>query len=322
MVCASRRDLRLLVLLGALGGAFPACHAAMPFGPRSSEGDVGTGSDRGVNDSVVVKPGTWVPIPAGTFMMGSPASEACRETDEDRHQVTLTRSFEIQSTEVTQAQFESLMGYNPSNFKACGSDCPVERINWHEAVAYCNALSSLNGHSPCYTCNGSGTSVTCDVAPVYAGANIYSCPGYRLPTEAEWEYAYRAGTQTAYYSGVNDKKVCSECKSDEHLDPIAWYCGNSGSTTHPVGQKQPNAWHLYDMAGNVWEWCHDWFAGSLGTGAVSDPWGVASGTRRVLRGGSWSTSPNSTRTADRGFSLPTARAPGHGFRCSRGLELP
>ena len=275
------------------------------------------GADQAVSDSAVVQLGTWVTIPAGTFMMGSPTDEPCRiSTREDLHQVTLTRDFEIESTEVTQGQFEALLGYNPSSFKNCGTICPVEMVNWHEAVAYCNALSAQATLTPCYTCTGSGTSVTCDVAPAYAGANIYTCPGYRLPTEAEWEYAYRAGTQTAYYSGVNDPAAC-KCEGDANLKPIAWYCGNAGSTTHPVGQKQANAWHLYDMAGNVLEWCHDSYKASLGTGAVSDPWGLASGSTRVLRGGSYSTSAVSARAANRYNSTPTIRYFHYGFRCSR-----
>ena len=266
----------------------------------------------------MLRSATWVTIPAGTFTMGSPGNGSCRYSDEDQHHVTLTRSFEIQATEVTQRQFEALMGYNPSTFKNCGANCPVETVNWHEAVAYCNALSAQAALAPCYTCNAGGASVTCDVASAYAGANIYACPGYRLPTDAEWEYAYRAGTQKAYYRGDNDPSACGCSPPDTNLSAIAWYCANSGETPHPVGQKQGNKWHLYDMAGNVSEWCHDWYAHRLGNGAVSDPWGLPSARYRVLRGGSWSFEADFARAADRDDAEPTSRFNDIGFRCVRG----
>ena len=146
----------------------------------------------------------------------------------------------------------------------------------------------------------------------------YACPGYRLPTDAEWEYAYRAGTETAYYSGENDPAACS-CEGDAKLDPIAWYCDNAGSKTHPVGRKPPNAWNLYDMAGNVWEWSHDWYQSSLGTAAVTAPWGPASGSSRVVRGGAWYGDAHYARAAFRSRLRPAGRDNDHGFRCSRGL---
>ena len=251
-------------------------------------------------------------------MMGSPADEPCRGSDEELHQVTLTRAFAIQSTEVTQGQFEALMGYNPSEFKSCGTDCPVETVNWHEAVAYCNALSAQATLTPCYACSGTDEHVTCDVAPAYAGANISTCPGYRLPTEAEWEYAYRAGTQTAYYIGDIDPAAC-KCQPDANVKLSTWYCGNQNATTRPVGLKQENAWHLHDMAGNVWEWCHDGYTASLGTEAISDPWGIPNPSSRVLRGGSWAYHASHTRAANRSGYAPTERRKTLGFRCSRGL---
>ena len=264
-------------------------------------------------DQAVV-PGTWVTINAGTFQMGSPSSEICRSNDETQHQVTLTHKFEIQSTEVTQAQFTSLMGYNPSNFSSCGGTCPLEKVNWYEAAAYANALSAQVGKAKCYKCTGSGKSVSCTEATAYAGKKVYTCPGYRLPTEAEWEFAYRAGTSTAFYNGG----ITSCSSKDANLEKIGWYYQNSSSTTHPVGQKTPNTWGLYDMAGNVWEWCHDWY-GSYPSSSVSDPVGPT-GSSRVLRGGSRDRDPNNVRAANRDYYSPAGRLNDIGFRCTRTIK--
>jgi formylglycine-generating enzyme required for sulfatase activity len=273
--------------------------------------------DQQANDGGVV-PETWVTIAKGTFTMGSPTNEPCRDTDEARHKVTLTHGFELQSTEVTQAQFQSLMGYNPSQFPTSGEDCPVENVSWHEAAAYCNARSHEAGRTKCYTCSGSGATVTCQEAAAYSGQNVHNCPGYRFPTEAEWEYAYRAGTTTAYYSGANDGTTCYTCSTvDANADKIGWYCGNLSTKTQPIKRKQPNGWGLFDMAGNVWEWCHDWYQTDLGSGPAIDPWGAASGFSRVLRGASWFTYAASMRAADRNSSTPLFRSQTIGFRCCR-----
>ena len=279
----------------------------------------GCAADESCNASgqcVTAVVGEFVTIQPGSFQMGSPESEAGRSSAEVQHMVTLTGSFAMLSTEVTQGEFESLMGYNPSSFTECGADCPVEAVSWYEAAAYCNALSGDEGFASCYTCTGTGVDVSCEPAAGYA--TPYDCPGYRLPTEAEWEYAARAGTITATYNGALDDAhlVCEQ--PNDVLDSIAWFCGNSGDTPHPMATRTPNSWGLYDMLGNVWEWCHDWYA-DYPTDSVTDPWGGATGSGRVLRGGSWSARAGSARAASRGWHDPGGRGV-FGFRPVRSLE--
>jgi len=274
--------------------------------------------DLPIPDQGGVVPATWVTIKAGSFLMGSPdgtgaqPKELCRKSDETQHQVTLTNNFEIQSTEVTQDQFFWVMGYKPSHFSTCGGTCPVEQVNWYEAAAYCNELSKKKGLTACYTCTGSGSTITCQESSAYSGQKMYTCPGYRLPAEAEWEYAYRAGTTTAFYNGG-----ITNCTIDPNADKIGWHKGNSSSTTHPVGQKTANAWGLFDMAGNVWEWCHDLGLFNYGTSAVTDPWGSTSGFNRVTQGGSWYDDPKYMRAAGRSTFTATNKYNHIGFRCAR-----
>jgi sulfatase modifying factor 1 len=256
----------------------------------------------------------WCRVPPGCFWMGSPKDEPCRILNEDRHPVTLTHGFEIKTTEVTQPQFETLMGYYPS---VCES-CPAEAVSWHEAAAYCNALSAKQNLAQCYVCSGSGETVSCSEDPRYNGPAVHACPGYRLPTEAEWEYACRAGATTAYPNGPNDPEACSTCEvKDENADAIAWYCANAYGFSKAVGVKQPNGWGLFDMAGNVWEWCHDWYQESLGAAPETDPRGPAAGEKRVVRGGAYSKYSQTVRAAIREFRPPAQRYPDVGFRCIR-----
>mgnify|MGYP000648623045 CR=1 FL=1 len=249
-------------------------------------------------------PEGWVSIPAGTFTMGSPPSDNLAVFIEfPAHEVTLTRAFALQSTEVTQSQWESLMGNNPSSFGGC-PDCPVEEVNWYEALSYCNALSEADGYESCYSLSGCSNSPGLDMECSNVEWVGLDCTGYRLPTEAEWEYAYRAGTTTRWYCG--DDQSC--------VDSIGWY----GSNIHAVAQKTPNVWGLYDMAGNVWERCHDSWQSSLGSTAVTDPMGSGT-TSRGLRGGAWGRTPYHMRAALRADNPPTYRYKNIGFRCARSL---
>ena len=219
----------------------------------------------------------FVLIPAGTFTMGSPSGELGRFSDESpQRRVTISRSFYIQTTEVTQGQWKRVMGNNPSNFSSCGDDCPVENVNWNDIQGFIIRLNRQEGTDK-----------------------------YRLPTEAEWEYAARAGTTKRFHSGDND----------DDLSRAGW-CGNSGSKTHPVGQKAPNAWGLYDMHGNVWEWLQDW-KGDYPSGSVTDPTGPLSGSYRVNRGGSWNNDAKSCRSANRNGYTPDFRNYRLGFRIAR-----
>ena len=218
---------------------------------------------------------SFVTIPAGTFMRG----DANGENNETPHQVTLTKCFELGVYEVTQEQYEQVMDSNPSHYK--GAQNPVENMRWDDAVEFCRKLSEL---------------------PAEQSAGYV----HRLPTEAEWEYACRAGTDTAYSFGD------SESELGEH----AWYGRKSGDTTHPVGRKKPNGLGLYDMHGNVFEWCQDWY-GNYPKGSVTDPTGPSSGSNRVLRGGGWFNAADDCRSANRIRLDPSSRSGILGFRVAR-----
>jgi formylglycine-generating enzyme required for sulfatase activity len=213
-------------------------------------------------------------IKPGKFEMGSPSSEPGRNVDEKQHQVTLTKGFYMQTTEVTQGQWRAIMENNPSKFKNCGDNCPVENVSWNDAQAFIRKLNREEGTNR-----------------------------YRLPTEAEWEYAARAGSTTAFYSGV----------SDDGLGEYAWYRSNSGKKTHPVADKEPNDWGLFGMYGNVWEWCQDWSA-TYPSGTVTDPTGPSSGSIRVFRGNGWDSIAIHSRVANRAWREPGDRNGGLGFR--------
>jgi formylglycine-generating enzyme required for sulfatase activity len=259
----------------------------------------------------------YVRVEAGSFTMGSPGDERGRDGDETQHRVTITRPFLMKVTEVTQAEWQAVLGGNPSDFAGCPS-CPVETVSWYESAAYCNALSLREGLEHCYQDAGGAPYDAADAASEVTPRwpRGLACPGYRLPTEAEWEYAARAGTQTAFHTGalLGDPG----CGAEANLDRAGWYCGNSGDTTHPVGQKAANAWGLYDMHGNVWEWCWDWYA-DYPAGPVSDPVGPQAGSSRVGRGGSWSNNARNARSANRNFVAPGGRSHDLGLRPSRSI---
>jgi formylglycine-generating enzyme required for sulfatase activity len=240
-------------------------------------------------------PDGFVRINGGTFTMGSPASEAGRD-DEVQHQVTVS-GFYLGKYEVTQKEYEAVMGTNPSQFK--GPNLPVEMVSWFDAVEYCNKRSAKEGLSPAYAISGSGNNRT---VTWNRSAN-----GYRLPTEAEWEYAAKGGTK--------DSKVY-EYSGGNSPDSVAWYNGNSGGQTHQVGTKRPNSLGLHDMSGNVWEWCWDWY-GSYSSGSQTDPRGASSGSSRVYRGGSWRHTAAGVRSAYRGYNTPSFRDNNLGFRLLR-----
>jgi formylglycine-generating enzyme required for sulfatase activity len=209
-------------------------------------------------------------IEPGRFVMGSPDDELGRWDGEGpQHQVTIGRGFWLGQTPVTQEFYEAVMGTNPSHFQGDGQR-PVENVSWDEAVAFCERLNKIY--------------------PELYDAQV------RLPSEAEWEYACRAGTKEALYNG---KELTTEQGRCPNLDELAWYSANSESTTHPVGEKQPNRWGLYDMLGNVWEWCEDAWHGSY-QGAPTDgaAW-AAEGSSRVLRGGGWAFGARGCRCAYR-----------------------
>jgi formylglycine-generating enzyme required for sulfatase activity len=234
----------------------------------------------------------FVYIPPGNFLMGSPGDEKGRDRDETQHQVILTKGFYIQTTEVTQGQWKAVMGNNPSYFKACGDDCPVEGVSWNDVRKFIRKLNQEEGIDM-----------------------------YRLPSEAEWEYACRAGTRTRFSWG--DDVDCDTMMYENDVGSVENHCADSNrrrglhaDSTVPVKSYQANAWGLFDMHGNVWEWCQDCY-GTYSSGPVTDPTGPSGSSFRVYRGGSWVSYARYCRAASRSYDVPDSKGNALGFRLAR-----
>lgn len=275
-------------------------------------------------------------IPAGSFTMGSPPTEPGRNSSETQHQVYLTKPFYIQVTEVTNKQwntiiFDTGLGAKPSTSHT-GDNYPVETVNWFEAAYFANRLSIVEGRTACYSLSGCANNVPGADLECTTVAIIDTCTGYRLPTSAEWEYAARAGTSTAYANPVNFDATDTQGGEgfNKNLDAMGWYYYNLAMQnrdaitayefgTKPVAAKQANRWGLYDMHGNVFEWCRDWWDGSAySSRGVSNPTGDFTGSARVTRGGGWFYNASSARSAVRFREAPGNRNSVQGFR----LALP
>jgi formylglycine-generating enzyme required for sulfatase activity len=234
-----------------------------------------------------------VPIAAGEFSMG--VNEG--PIDAKPAHLVKVEGFLIDQHEITQEVYQKVTGKNPSRRK--NPQNPVEQVTWSAAAQFCNARSLQEGLTPCYNTN----TWECD----------FPASGYRLPTEAEWEYACRAGTSTRFYFG----------EGADELKTYAWFDGNSHSKPHPVGQRKPNAWGLYDMEGNVWEWCNDFYAPKYFRDSPPDnPRGPQHGEKRVLRGGAWSSSADDCTSWVRNCDEPgltdiCLTMDSNGFRCVR-----
>jgi len=267
-------------------------------GHKTYQEDLVLEENKTIRKQITLEEGSDIPadmvfVAGGTFQMGSNDGYS---NESPVHNVTVN-DFYIGKYEVTQKEWREVMGNNPSTFK--GDNRPVEEVSWYNAVEFCNKKSEMEGFEKCYS--GSGDNIECDITK----------NGYRLPTEAEWEYAARGGIESDNanyrYAGSNN------------LDEVAWYEDNSGDKTHPVGKKQPNELGLYDMSGNVWEWCNDWY-GNYSSSSHTNPRGASSGSYRVDRGGGWGGHAGDCRVADRGSGASDRSSSHIGFRIARSAE--
>lgn len=263
----------------------------------------------------------FIRIPAGSFLMGSPASEANRSADEGpQHEVRIA-SLAIGQYEVTQAEWVAVMGDNPSQLK--GERLPVDSVSWYEILVYCNRRSLAEGLHPCYSINGSTDPASWGAVPSRANGvwNAvvceFSAQGYRLPTEAEWEYACRAGTRSA--TAFGDALDPSQANFDWSKPYQTSATATPRRSTVPAGSYAANAWGLHDTHGNVWEWCWDHYADNYyARSPEADPPGAEGGRYRVMRGGSWTNAGYRLRSAARRDEDPFYRDVDNGFRLVRG----
>jgi formylglycine-generating enzyme required for sulfatase activity len=251
-------------------------------------------------------------IPPGTFTMGSPTNEPGHGDGERAHLVTLSRAFCLAPHEVTQAEWLATMDWEETYFD--GDDLPVEEVSWFDCLEFCNRRSFAAGLDPAYRITGA----------VHGGVHIIDATvvwtrdagGYRLPTEAEWEYACRAGSTTAFTNGPIEDFLCG---ANAYLDASGWSCGTAQGSSHAVGGKTSNALGLYDVHGNVWEWCWDRLA-PYSDGPSTDPSGPTEGESRVFRGGSWHSNATECRSATRAGDIPGYIEFNRGLRLCRNAE--
>ena len=240
-------------------------------------------------------PDNMVFVEGGTFQMGSTDGDS---DERPVHSVAVS-GFYIGKYEVTQKEWKDIMSSNPSNWK--GDNLPVEQISWYNAVEFCNKKSIKEGLTPCYT--GSGKNIKCN----------FSAFGYRLPTEAEWEYAAKGGNLANGLDLRNGEKIYYKYSGSNNIKEVAWYTKNSNSKTHSVGSKQPNELGIYDMSGNVWEWCWDWYD-NYSSIIQTNPKGVSTGLNRVRHGGGWCNYAEYCLVANRGSGNPDSSKNYVGFR--------
>jgi formylglycine-generating enzyme required for sulfatase activity len=239
-------------------------------------------------------------ISSGNFQMGNTGNYSGFSSEKPIHTVILTKSFYMSKYEITQSQWKAVAGTDPSYFK--GDNLPVENVCWYEAIDFCNKLSEKENLEKCYIINMNGATYLCDNRVTVTCD--WSKKGWRLPTEAEWEYACKAGSTSDFFNGQLSKPNCTPL--DNNLNTVGWYCYNSSNKTHPVGAKEANDFGLFDIYGNVWEWCWDWYS-TYSSDLVNDPTGPSIGTYGIMRGGSWTDYACYCRSSYRSTVVPDYR---------------